>query len=133
MTQTWYCPRCRSELQLGAECSCCPKCNADFGPTAIWGPVSNPNGQWEARPEGVAALNATLGHALGRVFFRLIGGLIIWAVFGFIFLISAIPYGGGDRDRLALWFISTFVLAIWALWPLVHVRFKRVQAIEARE
>lgn len=124
MNEHWFCPHCRIALPNGEQTSECPSCKADFGPSASWGPVTNNKGKWVPRPRMEQKDEPSISYALGLLFIRLILGALGLLVVTVVALLSAMPYGGGNRDLFVLGWTVLVVVPFWAAAPLVTTLFR---------
>jgi LSD1 subclass zinc finger protein len=126
VTTNWYCPSCRHALPDGSETVRCPACKADFGPDAAWGPVENNRGEWVPRPRADVDDRPSISYALFRVVGRLLIGAVVWLVVAALVLMSAVPYGGGNRGLIGLLKLVTYLIPLWAAFPLLTTLYELI-------
>jgi hypothetical protein len=103
------CPGCRRKLTPGGRLcgECDPKRDAEKSVVATKAaqPASGRRRRWP------------LPDATGVLVFiaRLLIGGVAWIVSLGLAMASAIPYGGGDRGLLALFWLATLVIPIWVI------------------
>jgi len=125
MENLWYCPSCRSSLPEGEPSIACPACNADFGPNAAWGPVTNNKGRWTPR-EREGDNRPSLVFAIFQCIARLFIGGLAWVAVLALLILSAVPYGGGSKDLFSLLQFTTVVVIVWAAIPVAEALYQTV-------
>lgn len=103
-----YCPKCHASISDFAKS--CPSCNAEFGGESSLRPVASV----VKRPRQKLSDDSSSG-GFTTFLFRLVGGGIIWLGLGFFALLSAVPYGGGDKLLIGIWRLSTLIIPIWVI------------------
>jgi hypothetical protein len=119
------CPQCNQSVELNA--GRCGSCIAVFNNKSGWRPVpenaSEAAGVQLLYPDAGPTLVGAVGEAVVRIFLSVLALAGFWVVT----LLSAIPYGGGNRELAALTSTLTFFMFGWSLLPLV--RYSRIAAI----
>lgn len=116
----WYCPNCGSVLPGGKGTLCCPDCAADFGATAVWGPITSKNPDAEHREQ--RSLPLGILSLIGR---SVVVGLA-FVVSLVLVILSAIPYGGGSVELILLMWVVLIVGIVWAAFPLARAVSLRI-------
>ena len=62
----------------------------------------------------------TFGSTLLTILKRLVIGAVAWVALGVLLVLSAFPYGGGNRDLIGLLQLASAAIPIWALIPLFN-------------
>lgn len=119
------CPQCDRPVELNAER--CGSCLAVFNTNRGWRPLpENTNEAVELKrlyPDAAPTLGGIVGMVVARLFLAFLAVAGFWV----LAVLSAIPYGGGNRDLIAFTATFTLFMFAWALLPLV--RYSRIAAI----
>jgi len=113
-----YCSRCAAPLKDSALESCW-HCLIRFAPESKWTVVDDPPFKFQQAPSS----NATEPWRAPRlgVFGRAIIAIPVWLVLAVLAILSVAPYGG-SHPLVTLWLLSTLVLPVWVLLPLMSKR-----------
>ncbi|MFO1398806.1 MAG: hypothetical protein U1F48_17255 [Burkholderiales bacterium] len=106
----------------------CPACDADFGPDAAWGPVTNARGEWTPRPVPRPPRELDLAYAFLGSVLRFFRAGIAWIVVVALLVHSPLPYGAGATPFLVLLCATAAAVCAWAAVPFVATSRRRFAA-----